>query len=501
MSGFEPWSGQGKWIAALIWTCGCPNWAMVHNNFRINRMSAGFTDAVGRFVRSPAFKFFVIGGLILLLMIPLMIVYGLVYERQSNARTVSREVAGNWGADQYLSGPFLIVPYTVKRMVGGKDQQYEREVTRQAVFLPEQLDVAGKAWSKMLTRSIYDVSVYQAKMTLTGNFARPDIARLDPGVVDIHWQGAVIALGLSDVSGLKSGAELILDGVRKAVLEPSPGAPQGKGAISGIHARPFANFTAKDQAPDGFGFELALEFSGSSSLMVAPAGRKTNVQLNSDWPHPSFTGAFLPLKRSISADGFSASWSVPHLARSVPQSWSGNVAVLNKFTGTMSGVRFYIPIDTYDLVNRAVKYGVMFLAVAFGSVFVLELLAGQRIHAVQYLFVGFTMILFYVLLLSLAEHMGFARAYGIAAGVTGGMLSLYVGMVMRSRLKGLIMIGVFALLYGLLYFILSLEDYALVAGAITGFTLLTVTMFATIRVNWSGSVTAAASQHSPGDAA
>ena len=154
------------------------------------------------------------------------------------------------------------------------------------------------------------------------------------------------------------------------------------------------------------------------------------------------------------------------------------------------GCNFYVPIDYYDLVNRAAKYGLMFLAVAFFGVFVLELTSGKRVHAVQYVFVGVAMILFYVLLLSFAEHIGFATAYLAASIATGGMLSLYVGMALRSAARGFIMLSVFLILFGLLYLILRLQDYAMLAGAVAGFVMLTVTMFATLRVNWSGETAA-----------
>ena len=149
-------------------------------------------------------------------------------------------------------------------------------------------------------------------------------------------------------------------------------------------------------------------------------------------------------------------------------------------------------MDFYDLVTRAAKYGVLFVALAFMAVFVLELLSGRRVHPVQYLFVGLAMIFFYVLLLSLAEHIGFAAAYVIAVGASGGMLSVYVGKALASLRQGAIMLGVLLVLYGLLYLILNLEDYALLAGAILGFVALTTVMFATLRVDWSGRGGAAA---------
>ena len=177
---------------------------------------------------------------------------------------------------------------------------------------------------------------------------------------------------------------------------------------------------------------------------------------------------------------------MPHLARSVPNAWSLATSGLDRFRPYQFGVQLYKPVDFYNLVNRAAKYAVLFLALAFMAVFVLELVSQRRVHPVQYLFVGLAMIFFYVLLLSLAEQVGFALAYLIAAAASGGMLSLYVGKVLESRTRGLAMAAVFAVLYGLLYLILSLEDYALLAGALLGFAALTTVMFTTLRIDWSG---------------
>ena len=451
-------------------------------------MSHSTGDALRRFSRSPAFKTFVIGTLILLLTIPLFMVWGLVQERENNAKSVRQDVARSWGDKQTVTGPFLIIPYTVLQIIERKDKRIEQEQVRHAVFLPEVLKVDGDARSQVLTRAIYDVTVYKARLALSGKFAAPDMKKLAPDALNVRWGDAVFALGLSNVSGLKETADLGLgDGVKLA-FEPSMGVEQGRYQISGIHARLEKIPGQTGAGIAAFDFNLNLGFSGSSNILFAPVARETSVSMKSDWPHPSFTGAFLPTTREISKEGFSAAWKVSHLARSVPHRWTSIHPELNKFNSTKFGVRFYIPIDFYDLVNRSVKYGLMFLVVAFASVFILELLSGVQVHAVQYLFVGLASIFFFVLLLSLAEHFGFQLAYLVAAGATGGMLSLYVARAMNSATKGQIMFGIFALIYGLLYFILRLEDYALLAGAITGFVLLTLAMFLTLRVNWSGEI-------------
>ncbi len=452
---------------------------------------ASFVESLSRFTRSPAFKFFLIGAFVLLLGIPLGLVWLLVSEREDRAAGVRRDVARVWGAEQTISGPFLVVPYAVRTVTTADGKQTEHIAERYAVFLPETFTATGGATSEVRKRGIYEATVYSARLRLEGRFASPDMRLADAAATTVRWNDAFVALGLSDVSGLKESATLIVDGNRRIPFEPSIGLPNH--SMPGMNARLFPTSATAGQAPPPFTFAMDLAFNGSSGLNFAPVGRETRVELKSDWRHPSFAGSFLPESRDIGAEGFSAVWRVPHLARSVPQAWSFDAGSsysannqLNLFYPHQFGVNFYIPVDYYDLVNRAAKYGLMFLAIAFFGVFVLELMSDKRVHAVQYVFVGLAMILFYILLLSFSEHIGFTAAYFIASTATGGMLSLYVSRALMSRAKGFIMLSVFLILYGLLYLILRLQDYAMLAGAVASFVMLTITMFATLRVNWSG---------------
>jgi inner membrane protein len=444
--------------------------------------------ALQRLARSPAFKFFLIAFLILLLLVPLVLVFGLVSEREGRAREVEREVARIWGAAQQVSGPFLIVPYTVRLEVAQGDKRVEQMQERRAVFLPEQLDVKADISSKILHRSIYDVVVYTARVAFAGRFLVPEMSEVAADVQAVRWADATLALGLSDVSGLKEAASLTVNGQRQLPFAPSLGIPAA--TPNGIHVKLAAAgdqvLAGSDAPTKPFEFKLELVFGGSSSLDFAPVARETRLAMTSDWPHPSFSGAFLPVERSISSTGFGASWRVPHLARSVPQAWSLATTGIDRFRPYQFGVQLFKPVDFYSLVTRAAKYAVLFLALAFMAVFVLELVSTRRVHPVQYLFVGLAMVFFYVLLLSLAEQIGFPLAYLIASGASGAMLSLYVSKVLESRPQGLVVLVVFVVLYGLLYLILSLEDYALLAGAILGFAALTTVMFTTLRVDWSG---------------
>lgn len=444
------------------------------------------SQSAARVTRSPAFKFFLIAFLIVLLLVPLVMVIGLVMEREGRSREVIQEVARTWGGMQQITGPYLVIPYSVRIETQEGDKVVQRVVERRAVFLPDELLVHGDAKSGLLHRSIFDVNVYTATLAITGRFSVPNVTDVDPNAISVRWKDATFALALNDVAGLKEAATLTLNGRDTLPFQPSIGVPVSN--MNGIHSKIGAapSIVSPEGAVQAFRFEAELHFTGSLSLNFAPAARETRVEITSDWPHPSFGGAFLPVERDVRGDGFSAKWRVPHLARSVPHSWSLTEHGLDRFLHSQFGVTFYQPVDFYGLVTRAVKYGILFLAAGFMGVFVLELVSRRRVHPVQYIFVGLAMVFFYVLLLSLAEHLGFTRAYAIASLATGGMLSLYVGKALASVRSGLLMAALFSALYGLLYLILRLEDYALLAGALLGFTALTALMFATLRIDWSG---------------
>lgn len=446
-------------------------------------------EAAGRVARSPAFKFILILFLIVLLLIPLFLVYALIWEREGRAQSVRREVGQLWGPEQRIVGPFLLVPYTVRIETVQGDKRIEQFQERRAVFTPEALEVTGRAEARTLRRSIFEVPVYAARLKLSGRFAAPRMADVAAEVASVRWRDASFVLALSGVSGLKEASALTIAGAADVPFGPSLGVPTGH--LTGMHARlagAGATLLPDPQQPlQPFAFTVDLVFNGSVALSLAPVARETRMSIASDWPHPSFTGTFLPDERQVTPAGFTAVWRIPHLARSVPEAWSLNEGGLERLQPYAFGVTLIDPVDFYSLVNRAAKYGIMFVALAFMAVFCLELMSGRHVHAVQYLFTGLSLVFFYVLLLSLAEHLGFTRAYLAASVATGAMLAVYVGAVMRSVLRGVAMLVVFALIYGILYLILQLEDYALLAGAILGFLALTVVMFTTLRVDWSGS--------------
>ena len=455
-----------------------------------------FSESLRNITHTPTFKLALIGALILILLVPMAFVAGLIGERENRAAGVSREVSRIWGGQQLLIGPVLFVPYSVLRVTTVSDRRVEEIQGRYAVFLPEALAIKGESKTTVLHRSIFEVPVYSSDLVFEGRFQAPRISDVAAQVQEIRWRDAVLAVGISDVSGLKATINGVINGTETLPFDPSLGIP---GNLTGVHLKlaDVANLGLMNEplgstALPAFSFRFDLRLNGSDALEFAPVAKDTSVELSSDWPHPSFGGAFLPVERNIKNDGFSARWYVPHLARSVPQAWNLNDGGLDRMRPYGFGMRFVTPVDFYKLISRASKYAVMFLGVAFMAVFMLELRSTHRIHAVQYFFVGFAMVFFYVLLLSFAEHIGFVMAYVVAAGATGSLLALYVGRVQQSVNKGLATLVLFLVLYGFLYMILQLEDYALIAGAILGFILLATIMFSTLKANWSG----AAVEHS-----
>lgn len=443
--------------------------------------------AFSRLVRSPAFKLALIAVLILLLGIPLLIVHGLIGERENRARDVRSDVGRTWGPEQRLIGPLLVVPYTVKIETVQGDRRIEQLQERRAIFTPVALQISGTAASRTLRRSIFEVPVYTSRLKLAGRFLPPRITDAAGDAIAVKWREASVVIGLSGVSGLKESAVLKLPGAADIPFSPSLGMPNMR--HTGIHARletaGEAAF-AGDQGIKAFDLSVELAFNGSLSLEVAPVAQETRMALSSDWRHPSFSGAFLPDERTISAEGFAASWRIPHLARSVPEAWSATEAGIERLSPFAFGVRFVEPVDFYSLVNRATKYGLMFLTLVFMAVFCLELIDKRPVHPVQYVFTGIALVFFFVLLLSLAEHIGFGGAYLVAATANSAMLAAYVGAALGKRRSAGIIFAVLVVTYALLYLVLRLEDYALLAGALLGFVALTFVMFATLRVDWSG---------------
>ena len=426
--------------------------------------------------RSPALKFFAIGALTVLMIVPLFLINTLVWERSSRADEARREVAASWGGEQTLIGPVLQVPVTlaeVKDQTGFVSRYSSKRVMAVA---PERLKIEARVDVQERKRGIFTIPVYETTATITGVFSMSEIRALGGSEEQILWAEGIVSFGLSDMRGVVE--DFTVDFGDQKGLSVEPGSSVSA-VGNGVHV-------AISQEPPGeaIPFRISVRLRGIDRFSIAPLGRMTEIKMTSNWVHPSFFGATLPLDPKITSQGFEASWTVPSLTRSLPQSWTTDASEAPNLKAASFGVRLYQPVDHYQLVERALKYAVLFIGLSFLSFFLVELLTGARVHAVQYLLVGVAQVVFYMLLLSLAEHRGFEQAYLWSSGATIGLTFLYAISALKSVLRAVIVLGALSLLYGLLFMLLREEDYALLVGSMASFAILAVTMFVTRKIDW-----------------
>lgn len=429
--------------------------------------------------RSPGVKFLLVALITVAMSVPLLFIFIALAQREDYAREAASDIARGWGGAQVIGGPVLAVPYVVSEAQRSAEGVVSAvDVRRTAVFLPKLLKVDATARTETRSRGIFDVTVYTADVVLDGTFTTPDFAELGVTPKSIQWDQAVLMLAISDLQGLAENASVSW-GPSKAAVPFRPGLVQELAAYPGINAR--VPLTA-DKAE--LAFSIALKLRGTGDLQFAAAGEETDVTAKANWPHPSFQGNFLPVERSIGANGFSARWKVPHLARNLPQSMPTPDNLTNGFNIASFGVSFYQPVKFYLLVERALKYAILFIGLAFLSFFLIETLSGARIHGVQYLLIGGAQVVFYLLLLSLAEQIGFDLAYLLAAAATVLLISAYAWSALKSSSRALVAFAVLSVLYALLFLLLKQEDYALIIGASAAFAAVAVTMYVTRNVDW-----------------
>ncbi|HVO40462.1 MAG TPA: cell envelope integrity protein CreD [Spirochaetia bacterium] len=447
-------------------------------------MSTHTTVARAARRHSVIVKLVIIGVLLLLFLWPLFMFQLLVREREERRKQTESEIMQSWGGEQTLAGPILTVPY----IAHSTDEKGRRvESVEAAFFLPDSLVIDGRLLPETRSRGMYEVTVSTADLSLRGTFHAPDFSGWRVSPADILWDQAALSLELPDMRALqervplswggtkgefhsgKGGAGMFAGEIRASLsgLGPGGAATEGRGASSG-GAIPFS-------------FTLALR--GGDSIRFLPLGDETVVTISSPWKSPNFNGSYLPVRRSLSTAGFDAQWRVISMARAYPQRWRGAEIEPQSVLGTGFGVSLMTPVDTYLKTTRALKYGLLFLFLPFGTLFLFEVFSGRRIHPLQYLLIGLADCIFYLLLLSLAEHIGFALAYAAASAACAALVTLYTVAVVK-RSTGIVMLPVLAAAYGFLAVVLNSEDFALLIGAVGLFALLGIVMYLTRKVDW-----------------
>ena len=445
--------------------------------------------------RSPGMKLFIVALIGGALIIPLLFVYGLVSDRQHQARVAQDSIAAGWAGAQAVSGPVLVLPYmkdfvTTEIVEGRSVRRTVRE--RQELYIsPENQRVNAQIDPQVKERAIYRSVIYRATIDGTARFELPDdLTGLGIQRGDLLLGEAELRFGMSDPRGLQTDARLVANG-NELPLRPGRG-PAASGG-TGVHA-------VLDWS-DAETLDLAWSYSlrGSRSFGFVPRGQSTEWKVQSSWAHPSFDGSFLPDSDAaeISADGFSASWSVSNLALGQPmvstndfgpaQFESSPIEVASdNGTSKIATVRLVEPVDLYSLVDRSVKYGFLFIGFTFLAFLMFDIIGGAKVASAEYLLSGAGLVLFFVMLLAFAEMIGFALAYIVASGAIIGLLTSYSAAVLKSWRRASVIGALLVGLYAMLYVLLNLEGLSLVIGSIMLFFALAGVMYTTRNIDWSG---------------
>ncbi|PID44347.1 MAG: cell envelope integrity protein CreD [Proteobacteria bacterium] len=444
------------------------------------------TGKLGSIRYSLGFRSVLIGLLAAAMLVPLFLAKQVVSDRTYYYRTALTDIAKTWGGRQVIVGPVLVVPYT-EHIISfdtvtddkGETRTISRDIFNEktVVLLPKQLNMDAEVVEKHRKRGIYDALVYQADIELTGTFDFSNLPDKQSKKNKIQWKHAWLAVGVSDTKAIDEAFPLRWNGDTSSPLKPGTLLP--KLLPNGFHAK------MKDLEQDLVLPKFRIKFSvnGSEGLSFAPLGETSTANIHSGWPHPSFIGDIPPVKSEVGGNGFDAHWRVPNIARNYPQQWLMDKESYDLYA-LKSGVKLFSPVSLYAKIERAVKYGVLFIGLTFLTFLIFEITTKSRFHVIQYGLIGLALSMFYIILLSLSEQLTFRMAYLYASTATVSIITLYTIAILKSFGRVMLILLFLSSLYAVLYFILQMEDYALLAGAGTMMLIIMVLMFATRNLEY-----------------
>ena len=441
-------------------------------------------------------RFLTVGGLVLLLLIPLLMIRGTIQDRQRFRAQAVERVSQSMAGPQQVVGPLRVVPWKERRQVtetdaAGKPVLRMQEVEGYVFQTPKDLHANGGMVPDTRRIGLYSVRTFEWKAHLEAGFD-PLALEAMPGR---EYGEPYLVLGLADVRGLVGQPDLKVDG-QSLALESGTRAMAER--LGGVHANlPHAAGAALPASRVLANFRL----SGTQSLGIAPIADNNKITLGSTWPHPLFAGRFLPSKRSIGDNGFSAEWEISAMASAAQSQLEKGEGLLTRVGRAQASsydsdedsaspaidsiqVSLVDPVDVYTQADRASKYGILFVILTFVGFGLFELIKRLPIHPLQYLLVGLALAIFFLLLLSLSEHIAFWKAYLVSAGACIGLQFVYLSGVLRSWARAAGFAAMLTALYGVLYSLLVSEDNALLMGSLLLFGILAAIMWITRKVDW-----------------
>lgn len=451
---------------------------------------------------SVLFKLATIGFLTLLLLIPSEWIQSLIKERQNRQEEVLKDISDKWSASQLLQGPVMILPYQTTRQLTDATGRVSREdVLTNVYILPEKLVINSTVDPEVRHRGIFDAVVYNAKVNVSGSFSPLELEKSGINPDRILWHKARVAIGLSDLKGLKNNPIIKLAD-KQYVVEPDFTSLQL--FSNNLIILPDLSKERKTALP----FSFSLDLRGSTELNFLHLGKTTEVKIQGVWKDPSFTGRYLPENPKIDKDGFTAEWKLPFFNRPYSQQWiadntkldtriasaiksptEATVNLESKIDEAFFGVRFLLPIDQYQKTMRSAKYSFLIILLTFLSLFFTELLYKKKVHILQYVLIGAAMTIYYTLLLAFSERIGFNNAYLLASVSTVVLVSTFITMLLKTKKPALIFGSILSTFYIFIFVIIQLQDLALIFGSIGLFFTVAVMMYLSARMDWNNDST------------
>jgi inner membrane protein len=420
-------------------------------------------------------KLLMLAVLVFVTWVATMFVWGVIQDRESRQAMASNETSEQWSRPQVIAGPVITIPVEKTSVTTSGERVVQ---TTTLTLLPQDLSYETQVETRTLTRGVYETPVYTSTINGSGNFDLTDIDLETSANTRILWDKAFISMNVSDTRGISSLFDLVVNEQEYQMLPSSKFTPLGG---EGVHTSISLD---SDQSNYTFAFELPLK--GSREIAFLPLGENTNVAMTSDWNAPSFTGEFLPEQRTITEDGFEATWNITSYGKNLPKYLLGNSTLIdsNTLLSKAFGVGLYQEVDFYTMVDRSTKYSILFITLTFLTFFMYEVLSGLRIHPMQYLLVGLAISLFYLLLLSFSEVLGFLPAYLLSTIATTLLITGYCFSVLKARKRAFSITALLTALYGYLYILLQLGELSLLFGSVLLFGVLATVMYITRDLDW-----------------
>ncbi|MBN2486987.1 MAG: cell envelope integrity protein CreD [Bacteroidales bacterium] len=425
----------------------------------------------GKWSQSITLKLILVITLSLVLLIPSSMIRGLIEEREQRKNETITEITGKWGAEQTICGPVLILPYTVlTKQANG----LTTETKEYYQVMPDKIKLSGNIDTEKRYRSIYEVLTFAGNFNITGNFSKLTDKEWPENHHSILWNEAKLVIGISDLKGITRTINMNWNGSNKKF---APGNAKCTLFKTGVN-------TTINITPDGeYQFSVSFSLNGSNAIFINPVANESEISLSADWNNPSFDGNFLPADKTITDSGFIANWATNDMNRNYPQIIStGSYSA--HFDYQKVGVKLLLPVDAYQKSTRSVKYALLFIGLTFLIMFFAEIIGKTRIHPVQYLIVGIALVVFYSLLLALAEYTGFNQAFIIAATVIIAMITAFIHSLFKTSVITLIIALVLFLLYTYLFTVVQIADYALIIGNVGLVIILGLVMVFSKKIDW-----------------